>query len=551
MDVEDYWPEFWDEGIQQELAVELEGLADYNNLSQIDEQSDDDFEHGSTIDAIDNFIVAEGGGGEASSESSGSSSQSDNSLNSDSELRWNETRSSNTSSSSDASTGSSNSSSSSAQRHDRSLVNPLRSSTPPLHRSAQMAEASGDGQSRQGMFVGDSDSEDDSLFELRAISQRMPRHATSRPQRSPPPQVQQADHLVRVEVGRYRETSLIPNLVRRSVSASNRQPTVIDLTDEPDEPVQAAPRTHAQLAGVRRANGWPSASPQPPPMPHREHIVSWGSQTAASQSSNPRRNSQMRRTPSLTRSDGSILGPYQFPIPVIDLTDDSEPQSQPQSDRPAVNALRHRRDRDQRRRHRMDPARQPNGAPPANNIPYYDSGGMNAGGTPDLVRDAMADRGLMGIIRDMLPGLPPPGGMHRLYNHLNQLNPIIPRLVDADVQLIGHNVLPPPVNNPLAEHPVHLNYHAMNREPPKPPFVPPEPAREGFTRDTGTDTVLICPSCEEELSFDPNEAADDQPPTKKARSTKKDREEHHFWAVKACGHVSSLSSHPSSDLMAC
>ncbi|KAI1174130.1 hypothetical protein F4777DRAFT_555368 [Nemania sp. FL0916] len=73
--------------------------------------------------------------------------------------------------------------------------------------------------------------------------------------------------------------------------------------------------------------------------------------------------------------------------------------------------------------------------------------------------------------------------------------------------------------------------------PPRPAHVPPTPARPGFTRDTGEDVVAICPSCEEELAYDPEEDNDaSTAPARKSRS-KKASAEHHFWAVKACGHV--------------
>ncbi|KAH8158868.1 hypothetical protein CIB48_g9377 [Xylaria polymorpha] len=78
---------------------------------------------------------------------------------------------------------------------------------------------------------------------------------------------------------------------------------------------------------------------------------------------------------------------------------------------------------------------------------------------------------------------------------------------------------------------------AAGAGPPKPVHEPPAPARPGFTRDTGEDVVAICPSCDQELAYDPE--GDDEPPStpaKKPRS-KKAMAEHHFWAVKACGHV--------------
>ncbi|KAI1816185.1 hypothetical protein GGS20DRAFT_583708 [Poronia punctata] len=72
--------------------------------------------------------------------------------------------------------------------------------------------------------------------------------------------------------------------------------------------------------------------------------------------------------------------------------------------------------------------------------------------------------------------------------------------------------------------------------PPKPKHQPPDPARPGFSRDTGEDVVAICPSCEQELAYDPD--GEDEPPTPARKSrAKKSQAEQHFWAVKACGHV--------------
>ncbi|KFA54303.1 hypothetical protein S40293_04847 [Stachybotrys chartarum IBT 40293] len=76
---------------------------------------------------------------------------------------------------------------------------------------------------------------------------------------------------------------------------------------------------------------------------------------------------------------------------------------------------------------------------------------------------------------------------------------------------------------------------------PKPPMEPIPAAREGFTRGTraepeeGDETVVICPACQEELAYDPTGAA-----AAVGTSGKKKRRapgEHHFWAVKKCGHV--------------
>lgn len=75
------------------------------------------------------------------------------------------------------------------------------------------------------------------------------------------------------------------------------------------------------------------------------------------------------------------------------------------------------------------------------------------------------------------------------------------------------------------------------REPsPKPPMDPVTPAKPGFTRDTcaeGDTNVIICPACKEELAYEPGETVVTTSSGKKRR-----KGEHHFWALKKCGHVS-------------
>lgn len=71
----------------------------------------------------------------------------------------------------------------------------------------------------------------------------------------------------------------------------------------------------------------------------------------------------------------------------------------------------------------------------------------------------------------------------------------------------------------------------------RPDHVPPPPASEGFTRSPTEKDVVICPSCEEELIHD---KGPDELVVKKGSKvpTRKEREEHPFWVVKNCGHVS-------------
>ncbi|KAI0177337.1 hypothetical protein BJ166DRAFT_21336 [Pestalotiopsis sp. NC0098] len=72
--------------------------------------------------------------------------------------------------------------------------------------------------------------------------------------------------------------------------------------------------------------------------------------------------------------------------------------------------------------------------------------------------------------------------------------------------------------------------------PQKPQHEPPPKPRDGFTRDLEEEQVIICPSCDEELAYDPAVEDENGPPTKRVRS-RKDQAEHYFWAVKECGHV--------------
>jgi hypothetical protein len=71
----------------------------------------------------------------------------------------------------------------------------------------------------------------------------------------------------------------------------------------------------------------------------------------------------------------------------------------------------------------------------------------------------------------------------------------------------------------------------------KPDHVPPEPAKPGFTRSPTENDTVICPGCEEELVYDRNL---EEPMVKKGNKppTRKEREEHPFWVIKECGHVS-------------
>ncbi|KAK4233844.1 hypothetical protein C8A03DRAFT_19152 [Achaetomium macrosporum] len=260
------------------------------------------------------------------------------------------------------------------------------------------------------------------------------------------------------------------------------QPEVIDLTGEPDSPVQ-------------------TRAPEPP-----QARVSNASNVPQNSGRNPRRQlSLSQRTPSLSRSDASLIGNNPN---FIDLTGDDSPAPPP-----LPQQLPSRRDwnHHDHRAHHHPPRRQP----PASSRPQ----------PIDLENDNDLRRGFAGFMR-------------RAQN-ISVLQRLLPEY-GLDVLHIGAHGLD--MDNPLAGNIPNLNYRAngsMAGGVPKPPHEPPPPAREGFTRNTGGDTVVICPSCEKELKYDPDSGAEDASsprPNKKAR-TKKDQEEHYFWALKDCGHV--------------
>ncbi|KAH6670935.1 hypothetical protein F5X68DRAFT_44462 [Plectosphaerella plurivora] len=279
------------------------------------------------------------------------------------------------------------------------------------------------------------------------------------------------DQLVDVELGRPRQRRLPPTL-----PTQRGPPQVIDLTDlteEPDSPVLfLGASARPSLRALRRHNSQGRANPPP-----------------------------------LARSDSSILGGGPGAQEVIDLTeDDPEPQpawaGQRQRLRTARTAgsrrqpdarLRARNSLRQRQMHEVDRLRENRG------INHLES----------LRRQFEQQRNNLIGHRDNLLGL---------------LNPLFPGRGGAVFDPVG------PVN-------LHYEFHAFNGRPPspKPAAEVPEPAREGFTRDTDPDKAFVCPGCNEELAYDPDEAPGAPAPTRS--KAKRSRSEHHFWALKSCGHV--------------
>ncbi|KAK0377495.1 hypothetical protein CLIM01_05157 [Colletotrichum limetticola] len=228
---------------------------------------------------------------------------------------------------------------------------------------------------------------------------------------------------------------------------------VIDLTNEPDSPIQR----HA---------------PRPPTNPRRQH-------------------SQGRNPPSFSRSDSSILAGNA--PPVIDLTDDSPEVPRRRTHVPPPPQPPRQRDR----------SRQPVGFM------------LNPNGS--------AFSGLAaGLRRHLYPFRLFPGP-------------------EDEVQLLGmlHNRINQggDLNNPLGNIQLQYEHGAFDQraESPKPVHQAPPPPRPGYTRDTASDLVVICPACNEELAYDPDVPVNGKQSARKGN--KRQRSEHHFWALKGCGHV--------------
>lgn len=262
------------------------------------------------------------------------------------------------------------------------------------------------------------------------------------------------------------------------------QPAFIDLTEEPDSPPAARAPRREQSTGSLRAR---------------------------------RTNSLRRSPPSFNRTDSNILDGGSTGNGdglVIDLT--REPS-------PGPNALPLP----------SGPARvlEPNAGPDYMALPRLAPGRRPRAGGIDRRRPFAAYlpnafhyvAALTAGLRETGP--PPRLPMPNLHHLMNNNN--------------NNNFDPHPINR------FHLDYQrtafGTPQAPPAPAPSPPKmevpPTREGFTRDTGEDVVAICPACDEELEYDP---AGGKEETGKKRA-KRAQGEHHFWAVKACGHVSLLS----------
>lgn len=293
------------------------------------------------------------------------------------------------------------------------------------------------------------------------------------------------DELVDVEIGRSRETPRDPS--------RDGGPQVVDLTEEPDSPVMA--------------REWPGGL-FPPRMLRRR----------ASGRAGP---------PPLARSDSSILGAANGTREVIDLTeDDPEPRLDPE-----------RMHRDMMQFFAPDAEPQPNHArshrPRARPV---------LPGSPDLLfvdarprtRSAAQRRGPHAerLPRDFGEARENPAAsfFNRTFGVNNMFQLLNPHLT-------GHRTPFDPVGPINLQYGFHA-FHPGQHPSPKPTAETPPSARPGFTRDTDPETAFVCPGCNEELAYDPEDTSNAATSTR--TKGKRSRSEHHFWALKSCGHVSFL-----------
>jgi hypothetical protein len=222
-----------------------------------------------------------------------------------------------------------------------------------------------------------------------------------------------------------------------------QQAPVIDLTEEPDSPVQS------------RARALPAQTAQNPRNPRRT-------------------NSQRISPPQLARTDGTFVGRS---ASVIDLTVDS-----PEEER----SYRH----------------------------YAHAGRMIARPDELIELEIISQRPALGSAFAIAP--------FRRFAGIFDIAAFNPPNLD-------------------------ISRPAFGRQPsPKPRMPTPPPAREGFTRNTCTDpekeseSVVICPACNEELAYDPTGTVTQSSVGTAKGKRKRAPGEHHFWALKKCGHVRCL-----------
>ena len=234
---------------------------------------------------------------------------------------------------------------------------------------------------------------------------------------------------------------------------------------------------------------------------------------SSQQSNNPRRSRPNRVSPpTLARTDGTISRSNLQPF--IDLTGEDD----------EINEVSHRHPS----RAQASPARRqrPAARPrqPSLTLPLPPSSDLlvDMGVGPGPARP-MPPRG-GGAFSSIAARLGPLGNINALQGNYNALRNFASNWRDMRLDVTAGT------------------YQAARHETPKPNREKTPPTTEGFTRNTNAnpdeDMVAVCPLCSEELAYEtgvgPSAAT-----TKASGSRKRKRApEHHFWALKKCGHVS-------------
>lgn len=301
---------------------------------------------------------------------------------------------------------------------------------------------------------------------------------------------------------RSRQRGTMPHL-----NAPAAPPNIIDLTAEPDEPAESRP---AISAAPLRLPQWLGGGGD--------------SQTSSQGSRNPRRTNSTRISPPmLTRSDSTLMSGRHS---IIDLTQDSpeETRHPHHTFRPSSGPLPRPDGSDRASRRRT--------AGHHHHHHHHDHHGSqyphrhHRTVTNDEIVEVVTAAGMVG---DFMQNSLVRNGLRHYHGFFTGL----PALARA-------------FNPPQLD--VTRNAFAAPEEPPQPPMDPIPPARPGFTRDTHAEAdaeegeaIAICPACQDELAYDPTDISAQKSGGTNASGGNKKRKrapgEHHFWALKSCGHV--------------
>lgn len=294
--------------------------------------------------------------------------------------------------------------------------------------------------------------------------------------------------------------TIAPSAPNRRRASNSRSPSPLSAI-----PPRARSGPSAAMSG--------NARPRPRAVNH-EHVIDLTEDLDEPEgASSPQRNringGRARRPPQFERRDASLLDNA---ANVVDLTDDMEPEVMITGERrlPAVRrGNQHGHGRGHIHRRQESPSLFLPPEPEAPNHPF-----------------ARAFHHPLQAVRAVFGFMDRPGNPHEAV-HAQQAA----QNFYQEIQRIGiHGMAEPFQNMPNMDY---ANAAIRNR---KPDHNPPPPAREGFTRSPQEDDVIVCPSCDEELVDIKNVK---EPVVKKGgrAPTKKDQEEHPFWAVQNCGHV--------------